>query len=447
MKGRILGGPSGFSTYEGFFSEMRGARAPLCVDADGKVDLCKRLKCLRGEPGYLFDEVREDLLMTAAVKEVCACDHGQLYVRYEVCTLKENCEWDGPYQLLTLWSHEGALLSYTFVHGSGRHGTIGAMLYRRHGKKGYQRLVNDMDEVIQFVAKMADGDAVVVGNDDCNGEFLMADSRNGKMMLAWQVFAMPWMFNATKCVSIHLVRDAIHLFFERGVRGIQALCEWESAEDYDEPSKLTGFVITRSLRRHLFRALRLGNAEEVKVLHAFGVTTDGSVVPKELKVPFGSYESMLTALHGLLYAESNLLPEEDERRLRLFLALRGDDLAQCDLAYMLQEGESPFSIDLNAAEYWYLQATRKGNPMAQNNLANLYRSDTPLHDCKKAVYWHEQAASSKMPSAMLGLAECLCCPEWGNQDPERASVLREEATRLKLMKFNPDPKRIRIDYD
>lgn len=447
MNGCILGGPPGFSTYEGFFSGMRGPREPLCVDTDGKIGLCQRLERLSGKPGYLFDEVCEDLIRTAAVKEVYTCGCEQLYVRYEICALKENCEWDGPYQLLTLWSREETLLSYTFVHGSGRHGVIGAMLYKCHGEKGCRRLVYDVDEVLQFVGKMADGDAVVVGNDECDGEFLMADSRDGRLMLTWQVFATPWMFNARKHVPVHLVRDAIRLFFERGILGIQALSEWEPAEDYDESSKLTRFVITRSLRRNLFRALRLDNTEEIKALYAFGVTVDGSVVPKELKVPFASYESMLEALHGISYADPRVLSEEDERRLRLFLALRGDDLAQCDLAYWWQEGESPFSIDLNAAEYWYLQAARKGNPMAQNNLANLYRLDTPLHDCKKAVFWHEQAASNKMPSAMLGLAECLCCPEWGSRDPERAAALREEAAQLILMKFNPDPKHIRIDYD
>ena len=447
MKRRILGGPPGFVTYEGFFSELKETREPVSVDAGGKSDLCKRLKVVCGEPEYLFDEVREDLLKTAEVKDVCSYSQGRLYVRYEVSALKENCEWDGPYQLLTLWSREGALLSYTFVHGTGRHGSVAAMLYRRGGSQGCRRVVRSRDEVLQFVGKMADGDAVVVGNDDCDGEFLLVDSRHGNMMLSWQVFAKPWIFNSTKHVPIHVVRNAVNRFFEKGVLGVQELCEWEPAEDYDETSRLTEFVITRSLRRHLFSALRLCNVEEAKALNVHGVAIGGSVVPQALKVPFGIYESMLTALHELAYAEPKVLSEVDEKRLRLFLALQGDELAQCDLAYKWQEGEEPFTIDLTAAEYWYLQAARKGNPMAQNNLANLYRENSPLHDCKKAVYWHEQAAANKMPSAMLGLAECLCCPKCEHQDPERAAALHKEALRLKALRFNSDPKRVRIDYD
>ena len=447
MNGRILGGPPGFVTYEGFFRDLKEAREPVSIDAGGKSDLCKRLEAVCGAPGYLFDEAREDLLKTAEVKDVCSDAQGRLYVRYEVSALKENCEWDGPYQLLTLWSGEGALLSYTFVHGSGRHGTVAAMLYRRAGSQGCRRVVRSRDEVLQFVDKMADGDAVVVGNDDCDGEFLLTDSRQGNKMLSWQVFAKPWIFNSVKHVPIHVVRNAVNRFFKKGVLGVQELCEWEPSEDCDETSRLTEFVISRSLRRHLFRAMRLGNVEEVKALHVRGVVEDGCVAPQGIKVPFGIYESMLGALHELAYAEPKVLSEVDEKSLRLFLALRGDELAQCDLAYKWQEGKEPFAVDATAAEYWYLQAARKGNPMAQNNLANLYRLESPLHDCKKAVYWHEQAVSNKMPSAMLGLAECLCCPKWEHQDPERAAMLHKEALRLKALRFNPDPKRVRIDYD
>lgn len=342
MKVRILGGPPGFATYEGFFSELKEACEPVRVDAGGKSELCKRLKAVCGEPKYLFDEAREDLLKTAEVKDVCSYAQGRLYVRYEVSALKENCEWDGPYQLLTLWSKEGALLSYTFVHGTGRHGSVAAMLYRRGDSQGCRRVVRSRDEVLQFVGKMADGDAVVVGNDDCDGEFLLIDSRHGNMMLSWQVFAKPWIFNSTKHVPIHVVRNAVDRFFEKGVLGVQELCEWEPADDYDETSRLTEFVITRSLRRLLFRALRLDNVEEVKALHAHGVVADGSVAPQVLKVPFGIYESMFGALHELAYAEPKVLSEVDEKSVWLFLALRGDELAQYDLVGEQEEGaESP----------------------------------------------------------------------------------------------------------
>ncbi len=351
MKGRILGGPPGFATYEGFFSELKEACEPVSVDAGGKRELCKRLKAVCGEPKYLFDEAREDLLKTAEVKDVCSHAQGRLYVRYEVSALKENCEGDGPYQLLTLWSKGGgALLSYTFVHGTGRHGSVAAMLYRRGGSQGYRRVVRSRDDVLQFVGKMADGDAVVIGNDDCDGEFLLVDSRHGNMMLSWQVFAKPWIFNSTKHVPIHVVRNAVDRFFEKGVLGVQELCEWEPAEDYDETSRLTEFVITRSLRRLLFRALRLDNVEEVKALHAHGVVADGSVAPQVLKVPFGIYESMFGALHELAYAEPKVLSEVDEKRLRLFLALQGDELAQCDLANKWQEGEEPFTIECSTIQ-------------------------------------------------------------------------------------------------
>ena len=342
MNGRILGGPPGFVTYEGFFRDLKEAREPVSIDAGGKSDLCKRLEAVCGDSGYLFDEAREDLLKTAEVKDVCSDVQGRLYVRYEVSALKENCEWDGPYQLLTLWSGEGTLLSYTFVHGTGRHGTVAAMLYRRGGSQGCRRVVRSRDEVLQFVDKMTDGDAVVVGNDDCDGEFLLIDSRQGNKMLSWQVFAKPWIFNSTKHVPIHVVQNAVNRFFEKGVLGIQELCEWEPAEDCDETSRLTEFVISRSLRRHLFRAMRVGNVEEVKALHVCGVVTDGSVAPQGIKVPFGIYESMLGALHELAYAEPKVLSEVDEKSVRLFLALRGDELAQCDLVGEQEEGaESP----------------------------------------------------------------------------------------------------------
>ncbi len=429
----------GFTRYAEFFDRLGGAGSPVRPSRDEKERLVERLSQIRGRPRYLFDGVREDILSTAEVRECRRFPGGRLYVRYEVEAMLTDGSWDGPHELLAAWGADGRLDAYTFLHGTGRGTEVAATLHLACNVDGYgDEYVNDVGSVLAFAEEMDIGDGVVVGNDECCGEFMMATKEKCGIRLCWQVFASPWIFNSRSCVGLERASEAIRTYFDKGILGIQDFCEWEMAEEYDEQSGLVTFHISRELRRDLLRAMRKGDRIAEQTLRAVGVKDVGFVHEQEFRVPYGPYRKMLSALHVVLDGKEKV---GESRELQLFLALRGDELAQCDIAYDYEYGQNGFAKDLAAAEYWYLKAARKGNAMAQSNLGNIYRRDSV---CKKALYWLEKSASQKLPVAMLGLADCLRCPRCPVMDFVRAAELELEGNKLKQQGFNPDPSRVRI---
>ena len=429
----------GFLTYGEFFSRLGGEGFAVSPTADERKRLVDRLSQIGGRPRYLFDGVREDLLATAEVRECRRYGDGRLYVRYEVKAMLADCSWDGPHELLSVWSADGRLESYTFVHGTGRNTNVAATLHLAENEDGVgDEYVEDVSSVLAFARQMRVGDAVVVGNDECCGELMMASKEKDGIRLCWQVFASPWIFNSRSCVGIERAFEAIRLYFDKGILGVQGFCEWEIAEEYDEQSGLAAFYISRELRRNLLRAIRKGDRIAERTLRAVGVTTTGTACEQEVRVPYGPYRKMLSSLRGVL---DNTKPRDDYSRLELFLALRGDELAQCDIAFHYENGEGNFAADVDAAEYWYLKAARRGNAMAQSNLGNLYRDSCR---CRDALRWLEKAAAQKLPVAMLSLADCLSCPRCLGMDLARAAELERDGNELKRRNYNPDPSRIRV---
>ena len=429
----------GFLTYAEFFARLGGEGTPVHLSASEKKDLVGRLSQIGGRPRYIFDGVREDILETAEVKECCRYPDGRLYVRYEVQAMMRDCSWDGPHELLSVWNADGRLESYTFVHGSGRNTAIAATLHLVENEDGVDdEYVEDVDSVLAFARQMRVGDGVVVGNDECCGEFMMATREKGGIRLCWQVFASPWIFNSRLCVGLERALEAIRLYFDKGILGVQQLCEWEMAEEYDERSGLAAFYISRELRRDLLRAIRKGDRIAEQTLREAGVKDSGAMDEQEVRVPYAPYRKMLSALRGAL---DDIKPREEYRRLQLYLALRGDELAQCDIAFHYENGKSYLAKDVDVAEYWYVKAARNGNAMAQNNLGNIYRNSSR---CRDALHWLEKAAAQKLPVSMLSLADCLRCDRCPTRDLVRAAQLELEGNKLKQQGFNPNPTRIRV---
>ena len=372
----------GFTRYAEFFDRLGGAGSPARPSREEKERLVERLSQIGGRPRYLFDGVREDILSTAEVRECRRFPDGRLYVRYEVEAMLTDGSWDGPHELLTAWGADGRLDAYTFLHGTGRGTEVAATLHLACNVDGYgDEYVNDVGSVLAFAEEMDIGDGVVVGNDECCGEFMMATKEKCGIRLCWQVFASPWIFNSRSCVGLERASEAIRSYFDKGILGIQDFCEWEMAEEYDEHSGLVTFHISRELRRDLLRATRKGDRIAEQTLRDAGVKDSGAMDEQEVRVPYAPYRKMLSALRGAL---DDIKPREEYRRLLLYLALRGDELAQCDIAFHYENGESYLAKDVDVAEYWYVKAARNGNAMAQNNLGNIHRNS---FRCRDALHW------------------------------------------------------------
>ena len=327
----------GFLTYAEFFERLGGRGTPVRLSAAEKKDLVGRLAQIGGRPRYLFEGVREDILKTAEVKECRRYQDGKCYVRYEVQAMLSDCSWDGPHELLSVWNADGRLESYTFVHGTGRDTAVAATLHLLENEDGVgDECVEDVDSVLAFAGQMRVGDAVVVGNDECCGEFMMATKEKCGIRLCWQVFASPWIFNSRSCVGLERASEAIRTYFDKGILGIQDFCEWEMAEEYDEQSGLVTFHISRELRRDLLRAMRKGDRIAEQTLRDAGMKDSGAMDEQEVRVPYAPYRKMLSALREAL---DDIKPREEYRRLQLYLALRGDELAQNNLGNIYRKSK------------------------------------------------------------------------------------------------------------
>lgn len=283
MKGDIVRGPTGFVTYDKLFELMNGDGVPTRLSEEEKSIFVNRLSGLDPNiaPHY---GVAEDCLGSAVVREARTLDAGRTYVRYEVSCRRSDWTWDGPYQMLVIWSPEGTADAYTFIHETGRGTRVAATLYTASCDRS--EYTSDVSHAIGFSLAMEDGDAIVVGNDDCDGEFICVTSEKGAARLAWQAFGSPYWFNSVSTVSWPEAVHAVRVFQTAGVRAAQNLCEWEVAEPYDTNTGDMTFHIPLILRRELAKAIRTGDKDLVDMIHKCGISVDGLLPEADVSCPY-----------------------------------------------------------------------------------------------------------------------------------------------------------------
>ena len=133
--------------------------------------------------------------------------------------------------------------------------------------------------------------------------------------------------------------------------------------------------------------------------------------------------------------------------IRLWRAVKGEIEALRETAWMFDwhtDKNKPSNRDfdnIKVAVFWYEQAAKRGDSIAQCNVANIYcSSKSPPWNGKRAVYWREKSAAQKQPNGMRGLAYCLecghCCQ--GGMDKARATALRKEADEIQAARGEKD---------
>ena len=123
----------------------------------------------------------------------------------------------------------------------------------------------------------------------------------------------------------------------------------------------------------------------------------------------------------------------------LYKALAGDPVGARETAHLFdweqdEKGREKFAMldSPELAVFWFERAAKKGDAIAQNNLANLLcSSGRPIWNGRQAVYWREKASAQGEYHAMEGLADCLECGHCCRFDPARAKLLRAESRRLR----------------
>lgn len=204
------------------------------------------------------------------------------------------------------------------------------------------------------------------------------------------------------------------------------------------PSELkvndSGYVyVARELKRALMKAKRLGREMSVRTLEKIGIDLTHDRREFRIAIKDLTWKNVCAVWrrHGYFYRD-NLL---------MYLALRGDTNAQCEVAFWFDMGKekSEYWSQPDLAEYWYRRAADAGNPMGQINLATLWS-----HDCDR-MSWAKRnemmelvraAAAQDFPAALLRLSHCCHCGRCGVINEKKAAEYGLRYMELEPLKDN-----------
>ena len=109
----------GFQMFNAFFSDLKGAFEPVACSNKEKREYVDALKTLPGSPAQEFRTLREDLDLTAKVREVRRYGKDKTFVRFEFKRLDSNCTWSRPFQFMGIFDDLKNLVSYTVMQERG----------------------------------------------------------------------------------------------------------------------------------------------------------------------------------------------------------------------------------------------------------------------------------------------------------------------------------------
>lgn len=107
----------GFRMYHEFFAGLGGAFEPvICTEGEKRRLLCG-IRGLVGHPTHEFRLLREDLELTARIREARRYDANRLFVRFEFRRMEPNCTWSRPLQMMALFDEHLQLTGHCILCG------------------------------------------------------------------------------------------------------------------------------------------------------------------------------------------------------------------------------------------------------------------------------------------------------------------------------------------
>ena len=395
-----------------------------------------------------FLRLREDLELTAKVREARRYADGRTFVRYEFNRVESNCTWSRPYQLMTVFGQIGDLESYTVLGGRGEvsDGLTFAISPRWYKWEDHEETRN---AAVALARLKDDAECEVALQDSATGEwFAYIYGRGGRYIVEWYICCVPWLMTASE-LSFSQIEAMFAAIKERGIKGLEDAIEWQQF-DFKASQRKHGVLVQVdvNLYRAMEQAKRRGDEMRVKTVRALGIG-DGKIdEPYSIRIAPGSFAAQLLAIFDKavdLATSDKAVDEEDKvkaSKLLAMLALRGHTLSRCNIGYHFNFGIGvPKDYDL--AIYWYTLAAKAGDAYAMTNLGKLYsEKDGPKWDGIKAVRWFKKAVAKGETWAMGELGHCLLCGECAGKDVKRARSLLENAVAA-----NPDRRDFASDLE
>jgi len=360
MEKSITGSLPGFKMFNDFFANLKGDFEPVALAEDEKELYLRSLGSLDGAAKMDLLELREDLELTAKVREARRYADGRMYVRFEFRRLSDTAkscesideqysfEWSRPYQLMMVFDRHGHIDSYTVLSGIDKvvGGLEATLSYHDTPGRSYE-VVNDVATMLEFF-KQGTGWREALIRDAADEEFFVTIHRNKDLksfFLYWHVCCSPWDLHNNE-LTYSQIESAIKALRDGGVRALEDVVEWRTSV-CDE----TTVRVDEMLRRSLELAKNRGDEMMARTVRAVGVS-EGSVVNpfRFLDIPSGT----LSELRKRVFKKACRLHRGKSEKLFAVLALRGDPQSQRKLGEIFRAGIG-VEADRELSDYWLAQ--------------------------------------------------------------------------------------------
>ena len=430
MKKKLSDTLPGFKMFNAFFFDLKGAFEPTMLTEKQKEVFRQAIAALDGSPKEVFRPLREDLELTAKVREARRYADGRMFVRCEFNRLESNCTWSRPYQLMAVFGQIGDLESYTVLRGRGEvsDGLAFAISPRWYD---WENCEETRKAAVALARLKDDAECEVALQNSATGEwFAYIYGRGGHYSVEWYICCAPWLMTASE-LSFSQIEAMVASIKERGIKGLEDAIEWQQF-DFEASQQKHGVLVQvdANLYRSMELAKRRGDEMRVKTVRALDVG-DGKIdEPYSIWVSSGT----LAAQRRSIFYKA--VDEEDKAKaakLLAMLALRGHTQSRNNLGFHFHFGFG-VPVDYDLAIYWHRLAARAGDSYAMTNLGKIYsEKDGPKWNGPKAIKWFEKAVAKGETWAMGELGCCLLCGECAGKDASRALSLLEKAVAA-----NPD---------
>lgn len=432
MKKRLSDTLPGFKMFNAFFSDLKGAFEPTILTEKQKAVFRQAIAALDGSPKEALRPLREDLGLTAKVREARRYSDGRTFVRYEFNRLESNCTWSRPYQLMAVFGQIGDLESYTVLRGRGEvsDGLAFAISPRWYKWEDHEETRN---AAVALARLKDDAECEVALQNSATGEwFAYIYGRGGRYIVEWYICCDPWLMTASE-LSFSQIEAMVAAIKERGIKGLEDAIEWQQF-DFEASQRKHGVLVEvdANLCRSMELAKMRGDEMRVKTVQALGLG-DGKIdEPYSIRIAPGTLAAQRRAIFNKAVEEEDKVKAS---KLLALLALRGHTESRNNLGFQFHFGMGvPEDYDL--AIYWHTLAARAGDAYAMTNLGKIFSAnDSPKWDGPKAIKWFEKAIAKGETWAMGELGNCLLCGECAGKDLGRACSLLEKAVAA-----NPDRK-------
>lgn len=373
-----------FKKFNAFFSGLTGDFEPTNLTEKEKEAALKAIASIDGASRMDFWSLREDLELTATVREARRYANGATFVRFEFKRLNDTARscspkarygfrWSRPYQLMAMFDPMWTLESYTVMPGRDvvSEGLIFSMNSKKPGRLRYEDTEDLACALDHLIHKSGWREVIVYdkasrehfGNINCIGNVYGFE-------MYWSAGCLPWRFDASNMTPSQ-IETCLNALGSGGIKALEDAFDW-NATVYGS----TTVHVDEMLRRSLELAKLRGDEIGASTVRAVGVDENVVANPfRFLDIGLDTVDEMKRHIFSIAcYCE-----KDNVRAARLFalLALHGHPQSCSKLGHHFHSGMG-VPVDNDLAIYW-LEKAVAADPDNEDFVADLekIKRETP----------------------------------------------------------------------